>query len=188
MDLFSHNFRDHAGANIAIRIQLAERQVVFASHEEAQDFSRTASTGGFSFSIPANHAAFGPPFTKDNVQTELIYVFPEGTDPEKLANEKLYGETGVIRFEAIPRIREERTITIDVMQKLFTDRAEGRGEKFAVTQPELSMPAFQITTTQPASLEQVCIEGRQLLYVITAGSDSQLLLHVTQSLKEIAAE
>lgn len=157
---------------------------------EASTFVTGKYTGryGFSFSIPANHAAFGLPFTKDDVQTELIYVFPEGTDPEKLEDEKLYGETGVIRFEAIPRIREERTITIAVMQKLFTDRAEGRGEKFTVTQPELSMPAFQITTTQPVSMEQVCIEGRQLLYVITAGSDSQLLLHVTQSLKEIAAE
>lgn len=150
----------------------------------APGYVRGQYTGqyGFGLSIPDTRVAYGSIFSTEGVDTETLFIFPDGTALEKIADEQLFESLAIIRFEAMLRDNGAIKITLENTRTLVVGNLQTEGESFNIVDLDLPMPAFKVTITEPFPLVQVFIEAEKLLFVISAGRDDDILQQIISSL------
>ena len=142
---------------------------------------------GFDLLLPETRVAYGPLLSSEGVNTETLYVFPEGTPLMSVGDEQLFESLDIVRVEAMQRKNRDFTITLDGTRTLFVESLQASGETFNVTEFDLPRPAFKITISAPLHMTQVCIEAEELLFVVTAGRDDETLRAIIDNLRETGA-
>lgn len=120
----------------------------------------------------------------DQAQThEVVCFFPQGTPREQL-KETEYARLGAVRLEVLPRKSGGGLITLDHMRAEIPRRLSQNKEIVNVHEFQAHMPAFMLRIIDPLALTQVYLEGKELIYVLTAGADGLLLRGMIEGLRD----
>lgn len=141
---------------------------------------------GYMLKVPDGYISQSS-FKDMNNTTELVYLYPEKTDPTNLANEGLYGQLGILRLEVSPRRIPQGTVGLDALRAAITGNLSQRGVTFTPKDFVVGgLHAFQVNVTQPFPLVQAFIIGTKVMYVLTGGVENQTFNDTLQSLTEVS--
>lgn len=120
-------------------------------------------------------------------RTEVVFLFPEKTDPTNFVNEGLYGQLGILRLEASPLRIAQGTIGIESLRAGITQTLNARGDTYEIKDTKVGdLPGFVVTITSPFPLVQAFVVGTKVMYVVTAGVDDPVFRNTLQSLTEVS--
>ncbi|MBI5200706.1 MAG: hypothetical protein HY925_03885 [Elusimicrobia bacterium] len=120
-------------------------------------------------------------------RTEVVFLFPEKTDPTNLGNEGLYGQLGILRMEVSPLRIAQGTIGIDSLRAGITQTLNNRGDTYELADTTVGgLPGFVVKITSPFPLVQAFVVGQKVMYVMTAGVDDPVFRNALQSLTEVS--
>ncbi len=120
-------------------------------------------------------------------RTEVVFLFPERTDPTNFVNEGLYGQLGIIRLEVSPLRIAQGTIGIDSLRAGITQTLNNRGDTYELNDTTVGgLPGFVVKITSPFPLVQAFVVGQKVMYVVTAGVDDPVFRNALQSLTEVS--
>ena len=140
---------------------------------------------GYLFQVPAGYAT-QTSFKDLGNRTEVVYLFPEKTDPTNFGNEGLYGQLGIMRLEVSPLRIATGMITFDTLKAGVTQTLNSRGDTYEMKEMTAGgLPGFVVNISQPFPLAQAFIVGTKVMYVLTAGQDSDTFRNTLQSLTEV---
>lgn len=141
---------------------------------------------GYMLQLPAGYATQTSYKDLGN-RTEVVYLFPEKTDPTNFVNEGLYGQLGIIRLEVSPLRISQGTIDISSLRLGITQTLNARGDTYEIKDTTVAgLPGFVVTITSPFPLIQAFVVGTKVLYVLTAGVDDDAFRNLLQSLTEVS--
>ena len=121
-------------------------------------------------------------------RTEVVFLFPEKTDPTNFGNEGLYGQLGIMRLEVSPLRIAQGTIGLDSLKAGISQTLNNRGDTYEMkdTTAGGGLPGFVVKITSPFPLVQAFIVGTKVMYVLTAGQDNDIFRNTVQSINELS--
>ena len=102
-------------------------------------------------------------------------------------SEDQYGSLGVVSLEVTPKEHPRlgtSPVPFRAFREAIPDMLAKRGETFTVHETSLPYQAFELHITAPLPLIQVFVEGKDVVYMFTAGKDDDVLRSLLSSLKE----
>lgn len=120
-------------------------------------------------------------------RTEVVYFFPEGTDPTNFVNEGLYGQLGIMRLEVSPLRIAQGTIDIDSLRGGITQTLNKRGDTYELKDTSAGgLRGFVVRISSPFPLTQAFVVGSKVMYVLTSGVDEPKFQNLLQGLTEVS--
>lgn len=141
---------------------------------------------GYMLQVPPGYAT-QTAFKDMGNRTEVVFLFPEKTDPTNFVNEGLYGQLGIMRLEVSPLRIAHGTIGIDSLRAGITQTLNARGDTYELKDTTVGgLSGFIVKISSPFPLVQAFIVGSKVMYVLTAGVDDQTVGNLLQSLTEVS--
>lgn len=120
-------------------------------------------------------------------RTEVVYLYPEKTDPTNFMNEGLYGQLGILRLEVSPLRIAQGTIGLESLRGGITKTLNSRGDTYELNETKVgNLPGFIVKITAPFPLVQAFVVGTKVLYVFTGGVDDPTFRNTLLSLTEVS--
>lgn len=177
-----------AGARPAVGAETATGTGSSAPVESAPAMPKGPFMGhyGYMLQLPPGYAS-QMAFKDLGNRTEVVYLFPEKTDPTNLVNEGLYGQLGILRLEVSPLRIAQGTIGIESLRAGITQTLNARGDTYEIKDTKVGdLPGFVVTISSPFPLVQAFVVGTKVMYVVTAGVDDPVFRNTLQSLTEVS--
>lgn len=139
---------------------------------------------GYMLRLPPGYVARSE--FKDPQRTqELVYLFPENTDPSNLANEGLYSQLGILRLEVSPKRLPQGPAGLEALRAWVQASMRQRKAIYALKDASVGgMQGLLLNVNAPAPLTQAFAIGNNALYVLTGGAADPLFNEVLASLHE----
>ena len=119
-------------------------------------------------------------YAKMRGTTEVVFFYPKGA--QLVADEARYKALGIVRLEASPitQIHGKR-VTFEDMRGVIQFTLDKNKETYTVKTVNLDEPAFQVNITAPRQLIQLCVYGKNVIYMFSGG-DELLINSLAQGL------
>jgi hypothetical protein len=141
---------------------------------------------GYYFSLPKEGTSTYRANLESGEGGEQVYVFPASLSAEKLSElpPGVYGRKGVIKLEVV-RPTEGESVTLAALKQQTLDDLKSGGGKVQTTDLSvLAMPGFYAHVEGKERFNLFVLQGRKVLYYVTAGIDDRHALEVVRSLGE----
>lgn len=120
---------------------------------------------------------------------EVVYIFPEGTDPANLLNEGLYAALRILKLEVSPRETVRGKVTADSLRAIvFSSFAQQKPAPVSRDINVSGLPGFLISTTAPYSQVRAFLVGTRVIYILTGSTEQGIFNEVLSSLHEVSQE
>ncbi|MDE2291744.1 MAG: hypothetical protein KGL53_06645 [Elusimicrobia bacterium] len=138
----------------------------------------------FILKLPAGYKATDT-YSDAEKTVEVVYIYPEGTDPQQFIDEGLYGSLGILKLKVMPRRVPQGFIGMDalkswVTQELLQDKADFQSKTTVVN----GMPAFIVTVQKPFQSRKAYLVGEKVRYTLIGGYSNPVFDEVLQTLAE----
>lgn len=141
---------------------------------------------GYMLQAPPGYATMRQ-FKELGNRTEVVFLFPEKTDPTNFVNEGLYGPLGILRMEVSPLKIPQGTIGLDSLKGGITKTLNARGDTYTVSETKVgNLSGFIVNISAPFPLAQAFVVGTKVLYVLTGGVDDPVFRNTLLSLTEVS--
>lgn len=141
---------------------------------------------GYLLQAPPGYATMRQ-FKELGNRTEVVFLFPEKTDPTNFVNEGLYGQLGILRLEVSPLKILQGTIGLDSLKGGITKTLNARGDTYTLSETKVgNLNGFVVNISAPFPLVQAFVVGTKVLYVFTGGVDDPVFRNTLLSLTEVS--
>lgn len=138
----------------------------------------------FILKLPAGYAA-SDSFSDAERTMEVVYVYPQGTDPQHFIDDGLYDHLGILRLEVLPRRVPQGFIGMDTLKQWVTKQLDADKSLYEPKTTVVNgMPAFIVKVSRPFQSRKAYLVGEKVRYVLVGGYENPVFDEVLQTLAE----
>jgi hypothetical protein len=159
------------------------------SQSKAADYATGSLIGhyGFVVAIPEGYMAYDRQPAVEN-DIEKVFFFKNGTRPDNLLDEGLYGGLGIVRMEVSPG-REPWGLNAAAVARAVEERSQRRKETYRLNDLHFgALSGVEFVFGAPSPRSEAYVFGSELSYSLFGGQDDTLLRQILSSLRDKNSE